>query len=106
MFCGLVTLIPIMPVITLCSSDHISVFVSKERLNRADSLKRFQDVVEGRAPDQVVDDGRIPGDGKGAAGLDTSFFRCVSLCVCVCLCAYYIYIHIYIYEAKLDVNEF
>ena len=47
----------------------------RERLNKSNSLERFQDVILAKAPEDIKDDGRIPGDGKGAAGLDSSFFR-------------------------------
>ena len=40
----------------------------------ADSANRLKPVTEPVTPDTVVDSGKMPGDRRGAAGLDTSFF--------------------------------
>lgn len=43
---------------------------------------RFRGILKGRNMEDVVDDGHIPGDGRGAAGLDSGYFAYVaSSCV-------------------------
>lgn len=41
-----------------------------------DKLKqeRFRDCLTEKMPDEIVDDGHIPGDHKGVAGVDTMFW--------------------------------
>jgi len=36
--------------------------------------ERFVECRRGKAPEEIVDDGSIPGDKEGASGLDSSFW--------------------------------
>ena len=36
--------------------------------------RRLKDAVKAFSPDNIIDDGVIPGDGRGAGGVDSSLF--------------------------------
>ena len=57
-------------------TDNIRIPSKSEKSVCKTTVKpeRFGEVLRGKSPDEIVDDGHIPGDKWGAAGLDSSFF--------------------------------
>ena len=48
---------------------------SKDMFQDKMKLPRFSDCLSEKQPDQIVDDGHIPGDKRGVAGIDSIFWR-------------------------------
>ena len=56
-------------------SAHITQGRSDELMGKSLKLPRFTEASRGKAPDEIVDNGDIPGNKEGAGGIDSYFFR-------------------------------